>query len=128
LFSLASNAILLSREEVRNFSAQFEPFSFQELQGGSRVAVLQIDADQVQSVANQLATIAQNIEQANTNLRAQFSALQAAVHWTHVGAEDQLQQAQQQLANIENLLKDAQQRLVQVVNDARQTEAAITSS
>ncbi len=92
------------------------------------MAVLQIDADQVQSIANQLATLAQNIEQANTSLRAQYSALQAAVHWTSVGAEEQLQQAQQQLASIENLLKEAQQRLVQVVNDARQTEAAITSS
>jgi exonuclease VII small subunit len=102
--------------------------SFQDLQGGFSVAVLQIDADQVQSVANQLATLASNMEQANSNLRAQFSALQAAVHWTHVGAEDQLQQAQQQLTNIENLLKDAQQRLIQVVNDARQTEAAIQSS
>ncbi|HEY7348374.1 MAG TPA: hypothetical protein VH599_08670 [Ktedonobacterales bacterium] len=92
------------------------------------MAILQIDADQVQSVANQLASLVQSIESANSQLRGQYSALQAAVHWTQVGAEDQLQQAQQQLTNIENLLKDAQQRLVQVVTDARQTESAIQSS
>jgi exonuclease VII small subunit len=92
------------------------------------VAVLQIDADQVQNVVNQLSNIVNSVEGMNSQLKAQFSALQAAVHWTHVGAEDQLQQAQQQLTNIENLLKDAQARLTQVVNDARTTEQAIQSS
>lgn len=92
------------------------------------MAVLQIDADQVQSVVNQLSNIVSSIEQAKSNLTAQYNALQAAVHWTHVGAEDQLQQAQTQLGNIETMLKDAQTKLTQVVADARSTEQAIQTS
>lgn len=87
-----------------------------------------IDADAVQQVANQLGSLTNQIQNDSSQVKAQFSALQQAVQWTTVGAEDQLQQAIQQLANVENLLKDAQQRLLTVANDARQTEAAIQSS
>lgn len=92
------------------------------------MARLSIDADAVQQVANQLGSLANQLQSDSSQVKAQFSALQQAVQWTTVGAEDQLQQAIQQLANVENLLKDAQQRLLTVANDARQTEAAIQSS
>jgi uncharacterized phage infection (PIP) family protein YhgE len=92
------------------------------------VARHSIDADAVQQVANQLGSLTNQIQNDSSQVKAQFSALQQAVQWTTVGAEDQLQQAIQQLANVENLLKDAQQRLLTVANDARQTEAAIQSS
>lgn len=92
------------------------------------MARLSIDADAVQQVANQLGSLTNQLQSDSSQVKAQFSALQQAVQWTTVGAEDQLQQAIQQLANVENLLKDAQQRLLTVANDARQTEAAIQSS
>lgn len=92
------------------------------------MARLSIDADAVQQVANQLGSLASQIQSDSSQVKTQFSALQQAVQWTTVGAEDQLQQAMQQLTNVENLLKDAQQRLLTVANDARQTEAAIQSS
>lgn len=92
------------------------------------MARLSIDADAVQQVANQLGSLASQIQSESSQVKTQFSALQQAVQWTTVGAEDQLQQAMQQLTNVENLLKDAQQRLLTVANDARQTEAAIQSS
>lgn len=92
------------------------------------MARLSIDADAVQQVANQLGSLANQIQSDSSQVKGQFSALQQAVQWTTVGAEDQLQQAMQQLTNVENLLKDAQQRLLTVANDARQTEAAIQSS
>jgi uncharacterized protein YukE len=92
------------------------------------MARLSIDADAVQQVANQLGSLASQIQSDSSQVKTQFSALQQAVQWTTVGAEDQMQQAMQQLTNVENLLKDAQQRLLTVANDARQTEAAIQSS
>ncbi len=92
------------------------------------MATLTIDADAVQNVANQVQQIAQSFEQEKGRLNQQASALQAACHWNHIGAEDQIHQALQQLGNIENLLKEAHDGLVKVVQDARQTEAAIQSS